>query len=332
MLIESSCLFAATVEAGYDLAIHVYHLALRIYSEAGARIVDEWRSPGSIEWGSLYLVLGCGFAEIRVRAGIHKGVVSGHRRLQGSAIHRSCLISVLDGGGEIRERVRAEEPAVGIDVRRRDLPPLPCHCVRVEDCPYRTGRVVRRSRSRIHRRGGIEEIIPACIIFDIGGIEVTAWGIRADVVIPVSSRVITFRLIIESLTHLVYEDYVLPIPDTKAGSADEREYGAGQLPREIIVLTANRSLSSNSIAVFESLVRQTPERCPDCHGCELSAGILKGIGFTGNLVHLGQPGVEHSAEVHIAGTAACGDDDAPGRTDVHARLGTANVAVGEVAL
>src|ERR671918_1268020 len=99
MLIEPTCRLAPAVQARYYLAIHVHHLALLVDPETGARVVHERCTPSRVEWRSLDLVLGCGLAEIQVRAGIHERVVPLYCCLQDCSIHRFCLIRVLDGGG-----------------------------------------------------------------------------------------------------------------------------------------------------------------------------------------------------------------------------------------
>ena len=45
-------------------------------------------------------------------------------------------------------------------------------------------------------------------------------------------------------------------------------------------------------------------------------GVLIDVGLAGLLVFLGQPRIEHAAEVDVAGVAAGGDDDALGGADV----------------
>ena len=53
-----------------------------------------------------------------------------------------------------------------------------------------------------------------------------------------------------------------------------------------------------------------PERRADVHRGELAVGALERVGQAGLLVFLGEPRVEHAAEVDVAGVAAGGDDDA----------------------
>ena len=57
----------------------------------------------------------------------------------------------------------------------------------------------------------------------------------------------------------------------------------------------------------------------DVHGGELAVGALVHVGLAGLLVFLGQPRIEHAAEVDVAGVAAGGDDDALGGADVDRR-------------
>src|SRR3984893_2286880 len=59
---------------------------------------------------------------------------------------------------------------------------------------------------------------------------------------------------------------------------------------------------------LERLVRCPPKRCADSHGGDLSVAGLAGVGLTHYLILLGQPRIEHPAEVHIAGMAARTDD------------------------
>ena len=53
-----------------------------------------------------------------------------------------------------------------------------------------------------------------------------------------------------------------------------------------------------------------PERRADLHRGELAVGALERVGQAGLLVFLGQPRIEHAAEIDVAGVAAGGDDDA----------------------
>src|SRR5215510_8654336 len=97
------------------------------------------------------------------------------------------------------------------------------------------------------------------------------------------------------------------------------EYWAAGHPLYITIsiLTPNLTRFSNSCTKFSSLVIRTPERCADRHRCKLPAGVLERIGFTRHAtVLLGQSRVEHSAEVHVTGRAAGGDDNTLSRPDV----------------
>ena len=53
-----------------------------------------------------------------------------------------------------------------------------------------------------------------------------------------------------------------------------------------------------------------PERRADLHRGELAVGALERVGQAGLLVFLGEPRIEHAAEVDVAGVAAGRDDDA----------------------
>ena len=72
MLVEATGRFAATVQAGDHLAKHVHYLALRVDPEASARVVDERRGPGGVEWRRPDFIPGHGLAEIHITTGVHK--------------------------------------------------------------------------------------------------------------------------------------------------------------------------------------------------------------------------------------------------------------------
>ena len=59
-----------------------------------------------------------------------------------------------------------------------------------------------------------------------------------------------------------------------------------------------------------------PQRRADIHRGDLAVGVLVDVGLAGLLVFLGQPRIEHAAEVDVAGVAAGGDDDALDGADV----------------
>lgn len=54
VLIESAGGLAGAIETGDDLAVHVDHLALRIDSEPGPRIVHHRSRPGGIDGQGLF--------------------------------------------------------------------------------------------------------------------------------------------------------------------------------------------------------------------------------------------------------------------------------------
>src|SRR5215475_7602548 len=76
---ESTSRLATTVKARYHIAREVHRLALRVNSETGARVVDDGRRPPGIEGWRLDLILRSWLAKIRVFAGVHVRIISGHR-------------------------------------------------------------------------------------------------------------------------------------------------------------------------------------------------------------------------------------------------------------
>ena len=97
------------------------------------------------------------------------------------------------------------------------------------------------------------------------------------------------------------------------------EYGTPRLPLQIdvTILAADPARLGEALAKFSHVVVGAPERGPDGDGGQLAAGVLEGIGLTCNaVVFLGQPRVEHPAEVHVVAGATGGEDDAFARTNV----------------
>ena len=72
-----------------------------------------------------------------------------------------------------------------------------------------------------------------------------------------------------------------------------------------------------AIPFLDGLIGGAPERGPDGHGGDLAVAALPRPRFARHLVFLGQPRVERAAEVHVAGAAPGGDEDALVRSDVH---------------
>src|SRR5438552_14304322 len=87
--------FACTVEAWYDFAKNVYHLALLVYPETARCIMEDGRSPSCVEGRLLDLIFGRGLPKICVRLRVHKGIVPLHGILECHRWHRNFLLSVL---------------------------------------------------------------------------------------------------------------------------------------------------------------------------------------------------------------------------------------------
>src|ERR1700680_2176247 len=75
---ESTGRFAAAIESGDDLALHVHDLALAVDPQTRQAIVEYGRGPGSVERRLLDFVFGFRFSKVRILAHIHIGVVLGH--------------------------------------------------------------------------------------------------------------------------------------------------------------------------------------------------------------------------------------------------------------
>ena len=65
------------------------------------------------------------------------------------------------------------------------------------------------------------------------------------------------------------------------------------------------------------LVCRGPQRGSNAHGKDLAVGVLPAVWFTGHLVLFGEPWVEDSAKLHVAGVAPGRDDNALPCPDVH---------------
>src|SRR5437016_2755590 len=86
--------------------------------------------------------------------------------------------------------------------------------------------------------------------------------------------------------------------------------------RAIAPATANVTRLGNCRACFGSLVGCRPQRRADLHSRDFAIGSLVNIWHASLLVLLSEPRIERPAEVHVAGVATGGDDDALPRLDI----------------
>ena len=181
------------------------------------------RRPSGIERRRLDFVLRLWLAEIHVFARFDERIVALHGGLQNLPVHRLGLILVLNRGGQLRKRIRAEEIAVRIDVRRRRFPTFALDGVGIEDRPYRSGGIVGRLRIFIHRYGGIKKIILARMVVDLLVVAIIVGRVGINVLVYVAVRVIAFGLVVEALADLVDQDEIVPILDAQTGRSHQGE-------------------------------------------------------------------------------------------------------------
>src|SRR5215475_4183993 len=114
---------------------------------------------------------------------------------------------IPDLAGELRDRVGAEEEAVGIDIRRLGVPFLPFRRGGIEDCPDRAA-AVELGRVAMPGHAGGKEVVGAV------------------------------DLVPEALAALVHEDDVLPILHRETGGAREVKHRCAWLIDERAVTPA----------------------------------------------------------------------------------------------
>ena len=96
------------------------------------------------------------------------------------------------------------------------------------------------------------------------------------------------------------------------------EHGAFDLIDQRAIAPPATDMASlrNGRTGLRGLVGRRPKGSPDVHGCELTIGTLTDVRHAGLLVLLREPGIEHPAEVDVAGVAPGRDDDALPGLDV----------------
>src|SRR6267378_6668133 len=122
VLTEAARGVAARIEAGNDLAVQVDDLRAGVDPYARIGVVKRQRVPRRIEWRFGDLVHRPRLLEISIGAGVDEGIVAFHRFAQGRAWHWPPLVLVDDLGGQLLDRIGAEEVAGGIDMRRLRVP------------------------------------------------------------------------------------------------------------------------------------------------------------------------------------------------------------------
>src|SRR5882672_3893010 len=127
---ESPRGLASAVEARNNIAVKVYHLALRVDPETGARVVDDGRGPSGMERRRLNLKFWRGLSEVGILARVHKRVVPRNGILQRIGRHRLSLIFVRDFPSQFRDCACGEEiPLRSIHKGRCNRPTLALHRV-----------------------------------------------------------------------------------------------------------------------------------------------------------------------------------------------------------
>src|SRR5262249_21619498 len=124
-----------------DLAVNVNDLGIGVGTQSRERVMEDRCRPGRVEGWRFNLVHRSGLFEVLVDAGGDEGVVAVYGLLKHRARNRLPLIGIADTAGEFANRIRAEEEAVRIDIRRLWVPLLSCHRIGVENCPDRTAAV-----------------------------------------------------------------------------------------------------------------------------------------------------------------------------------------------
>src|SRR5262245_52406647 len=129
----------------------------------------------------------------------------------------------------------------------------------------------------------MEKVVLCRVEFNILAIPVVVGRTWIDLVAQVTVGRIASGLVVESFADLVHQDQILPILYVEAGGTYEWKNRAFNLPHDVIILRGEGTLGANGGTVFQGLIDQTPQGGPDCHGGELTTGILITIRFTPDL-------------------------------------------------
>src|SRR5207253_3784091 len=158
MLVAAATGFSSGIETGYRLALHVDDLSAPVDPETAIRIVPDRIERGCVEWRFFDPVHRriSPAAEFRIAALVHIRVPFGYRFHQVTERNSLELVTAVDLRGQLRDRVGAEEKAVGRRCERRiDVPFVALDRSAVEDRPDRSGEEVWSLRTLVHRHGGV---------------------------------------------------------------------------------------------------------------------------------------------------------------------------------
>ena len=147
--------------------------------------------------------------------------------------------------------------------------------------------------------------------------------IRIDLVMLIAREVVA-RFVVETFAEHVHEDHVLPVSDSQARGSRLREDGTPG----IHVRFTHLRIDSRSCLAWSVPNRFHSKNSPDPTATRRSPSTPtrrsrpdRTRASRESAVFLGQPGIEHPAEIHVARHASRRDDD---------RLARANVQRGAV--
>src|SRR6266705_3379976 len=161
MLVTAATGLSTRIEARYRLALHVDHLSPPVDPETTVRIVPDRIECRRVEWRFFDPIHGrIGPApELRIATLVHVRVPLGHRFHQGRERHSLELMTAVDLRGQLRDRIGAEEEAIGRRCEWRiDVPFVTLDCSAVEDRPDRPGEEVWRPRTLVHRQRSVNAV------------------------------------------------------------------------------------------------------------------------------------------------------------------------------
>src|SRR5262245_32271142 len=161
VLVAAAAGLSAGIQPGYRFTLHVDHLGAPVDPETTVRIVPDRIKCRRIEWRFFDPIHRCiGPApELRIATPVHVRVPLGHRFHEVRERHSLKLMTAVDLRGQLRDRIGAEEEAIG----RRcewgfDIPFVTLDCGAVEDRPDRPGEVVWRLRTLVHRQRSVNAV------------------------------------------------------------------------------------------------------------------------------------------------------------------------------
>src|SRR5262245_37995949 len=158
VLVAAAAGLSAGIKARYRFALHVDHLGTPIDPETAVRIVPDRIECRRVEWRIFDPIHTCirPASELRTASPVHVPGTLCHRFHKVRERHSLEFMTAVDLRGQFRDRVGAEEEAIGRRCEWRiDFPFVTLDCRAVEDRPVWSGEVVWRFRTLVHRQRGM---------------------------------------------------------------------------------------------------------------------------------------------------------------------------------